>query len=200
MKFRKILRNLISQTLPDWQDKFLSYKALKQHLNLIYPNKVTDVRPNKRPRMSREHDDRTNYIIYIDPERRCSRGWMFDGGADEDRKEDGGFPWRDDFVRELQCSQLHRTGEDLEETRQEKRRGASDSTRFRPDNRAAAIPEDAGQHRREPAPSFGGERVEDISDDELGEMENMYLRHTVLALRTLQRIRSGSSTVSIFSD
>ncbi|MCE3216776.1 hypothetical protein HAX54_007999 [Datura stramonium] len=42
MKFGRILMmlmTLIEQTLPDWQDKFLSYKDLKKQLKLIYPNK-----------------------------------------------------------------------------------------------------------------------------------------------------------------
>lgn len=37
MKFWKILSNQIEQTLPDWRDKFLSYKDLKKQLKLIVP-------------------------------------------------------------------------------------------------------------------------------------------------------------------
>lgn len=37
MKFWKILSNQIEQTLPDWRDKFLSYKDLKKQLKLINP-------------------------------------------------------------------------------------------------------------------------------------------------------------------
>ncbi|KAI9106713.1 hypothetical protein K1719_022241 [Acacia pycnantha] len=37
MKFWKILSNLIEQTLPNWPDKFLSYKDLKKQLKLICP-------------------------------------------------------------------------------------------------------------------------------------------------------------------
>ncbi|XP_061376401.1 SPX domain-containing protein 2-like isoform X2 [Gastrolobium bilobum] len=37
MKFWKILSNQIEQTLPDWRDKFLSYKDLKKQLKLITP-------------------------------------------------------------------------------------------------------------------------------------------------------------------
>lgn len=50
MKFWKSLRNLIEETLPDWRDKFLSYKDLKQQLNLIYPKEGD--RPIKRPRLA----------------------------------------------------------------------------------------------------------------------------------------------------
>ncbi|XP_075090220.1 SPX domain-containing protein 1-like isoform X2 [Nicotiana tabacum] len=41
MKFGRILMMLmalIEQTLPEWKDKFLSYKDLKKQLKLIYPN------------------------------------------------------------------------------------------------------------------------------------------------------------------
>lgn len=37
MKFWKTLSSLIEQTLPDWRDKFLSYKDLKKQLKLICP-------------------------------------------------------------------------------------------------------------------------------------------------------------------
>ncbi|CAN1828322.1 SPX domain-containing protein 2 [Linum perenne] len=39
MKFWKSLSILIEDTLPEWRDKFLSYKDLKKQLKLIYPNK-----------------------------------------------------------------------------------------------------------------------------------------------------------------
>ncbi|KAL2536582.1 pentatricopeptide repeat-containing protein [Forsythia ovata] len=68
MKFWKILCNQINETLPDWQDKFLSYKDLKKLLKLIYPKQGsckdlensdinTNGRPNKRPRLSAEEKD-----------------------------------------------------------------------------------------------------------------------------------------------
>ncbi|KAG5153047.1 hypothetical protein JHK84_029519 [Glycine max] len=37
MKFEKILKRLIEQTLPDWRDKFLCYKILKKQLNVMCP-------------------------------------------------------------------------------------------------------------------------------------------------------------------
>lgn len=39
MKFWKSLSILIEETLPEWRDKFLSYKDLKKQLKLIYPEK-----------------------------------------------------------------------------------------------------------------------------------------------------------------
>ncbi|KAJ7966176.1 SPX domain-containing protein [Quillaja saponaria] len=53
MKFWKILSSLIEETLPGWQDKFLSYKDLKKQLNLIYP-KDDENRASKRPRLAVE--------------------------------------------------------------------------------------------------------------------------------------------------
>lgn len=55
MKFSKSLGILIEEALPEWRDKFLSYKDLKKQLKLIYP-KDGDNPPNKRPRLA---DDRT---------------------------------------------------------------------------------------------------------------------------------------------
>lgn len=65
MKFSKNLSNLIEQTLPDWRDKFLSYKDLKKQLKLIYPksgdpsissSSSTVRRPNKRSRLTDDGD------------------------------------------------------------------------------------------------------------------------------------------------
>lgn len=51
MKFGKSLSNQIEETLPEWRDKFLSYKELKKRLKLIEPNKGGGDRPNKRLRL-----------------------------------------------------------------------------------------------------------------------------------------------------
>ncbi|XP_043691625.1 SPX domain-containing protein 1-like [Telopea speciosissima] len=50
MKFGKSLSNQIEETLPEWRDKFLSYKDLKKKLKLIDEPK-TDERRCKRPRL-----------------------------------------------------------------------------------------------------------------------------------------------------
>lgn len=47
MKFGKSLSNQIEETLPEWRDKFLSYKDLKKRLKLIE-------RPAKRARVADE--------------------------------------------------------------------------------------------------------------------------------------------------
>jgi SPX domain protein involved in polyphosphate accumulation len=58
MKFSKSLGILIEEALPEWRDKFLSYKDLKKQLKLIYP-KDGDRPPSKRPRLS-EDEARTD--------------------------------------------------------------------------------------------------------------------------------------------
>lgn len=50
MKFGKSLSNQIEQTLPEWRDKFLSYKELKKRIKLI-GSKTGDDRPVKRLRL-----------------------------------------------------------------------------------------------------------------------------------------------------
>ncbi|KAF3453700.1 hypothetical protein FNV43_RR04141 [Rhamnella rubrinervis] len=54
MKFGKSLSNQIEETLPEWRDKFLSYKELKKRLKLIEPK--SGDRPLKRPRVDASGD------------------------------------------------------------------------------------------------------------------------------------------------
>lgn len=49
MKFGKSLSNQIEETLPEWRDKFLSYKELKKKLKLLEPR--GGERPTKRQRV-----------------------------------------------------------------------------------------------------------------------------------------------------
>ncbi|CAA6666407.1 unnamed protein product [Spirodela intermedia] len=59
MKFGKRLSNQIEETLPEWRDKFLSYKDLKKRLKLIEPSSTAGgvsgrdgLPPSKRPRLA----------------------------------------------------------------------------------------------------------------------------------------------------
>ncbi|KAK4277207.1 hypothetical protein QN277_015233 [Acacia crassicarpa] len=54
MKFWKILSNMIEQTLPNWRDKFLSYKDLKKQLKLICPKDGDVPSSTKRPKLDGE--------------------------------------------------------------------------------------------------------------------------------------------------
>lgn len=49
MQFRKLLKKLIDETLPEWRDKFLSYKDLKKQLKRVYSR---DGRGDKRMKLS----------------------------------------------------------------------------------------------------------------------------------------------------
>ncbi|XP_030553057.1 SPX domain-containing protein 1-like [Rhodamnia argentea] len=55
MKFGKSLSNQIEVTLPDWRDKFLSYKELKRRLKSIHPR--PGERLSKRPRRADAYAD-----------------------------------------------------------------------------------------------------------------------------------------------
>ncbi|KAE8700194.1 SPX domain-containing protein 2 [Hibiscus syriacus] len=55
MKFGKSLSNQIEDTLPEWRDKFLSYKELKKKVKLIERN--SDERPNKRRKLDENSGD-----------------------------------------------------------------------------------------------------------------------------------------------
>ena len=57
MKFGKSLSNQIEETLPEWRDKFLSYKDLKKKLKLIVPNNNNN---NNNNNNSNYGDDENN--------------------------------------------------------------------------------------------------------------------------------------------
>ncbi|KAF6156660.1 hypothetical protein GIB67_017796 [Kingdonia uniflora] len=57
MKFGKSLSNQIEETLPEWRDKFLSYKELKKQLKSIDPKYFGDERPVKRPKLDEDEDE-----------------------------------------------------------------------------------------------------------------------------------------------
>ncbi|OWM71749.1 SPX domain-containing protein 2-like [Punica granatum] len=59
MKFGKSLSNQIEETLPEWRDKFLSYKDLKKKLKSIDPRAAAE-RPAKRPRSDPDRADAGN--------------------------------------------------------------------------------------------------------------------------------------------
>ena len=46
------MSNQIEETLPEWRDKFLSYKDLKKRLKLIEPSSAERPPPSKRPRLT----------------------------------------------------------------------------------------------------------------------------------------------------
>ncbi|KAL8167832.1 hypothetical protein V2J09_009331 [Rumex salicifolius] len=64
MKFWKILSSLIEETLPDWRDKFLSYKDLKKHLKQSCPKEGDDGSQKlaKRPKLADNSSNRTDNV------------------------------------------------------------------------------------------------------------------------------------------
>ncbi|KGN65335.1 SPX domain-containing protein 1 [Cucumis sativus] len=63
MKFGKSLSNQIEETLPEWRDKFLSYKDLKKKLKLLQPNSPHINRPSKKPKLDAHADSISNQVI-----------------------------------------------------------------------------------------------------------------------------------------
>ncbi|XVE98324.1 hypothetical protein REPUB_Repub03eG0096300 [Reevesia pubescens] len=64
MKFGKSLSNQIEETLPEWRDKFLSYKELKKKLKLVEPK--SGDRPNKRLRLDENSGDVVDAVDKVD--------------------------------------------------------------------------------------------------------------------------------------
>ncbi|KAI3904864.1 hypothetical protein MKW92_016969 [Papaver armeniacum] len=68
MKFGKSLSNQIEETLPEWRDKFLSYKDLKKRLKSIDPkcnNGTAEIRSSKRPKLSDNGENNNNGEIVV---------------------------------------------------------------------------------------------------------------------------------------
>lgn len=57
MKFGKSLSNQIEETLPEWRDKFLSYKELKKRLKLIEPKPRAEGEAGERPLKRRRAEE-----------------------------------------------------------------------------------------------------------------------------------------------
>nr|AGH28028.1 SPX domain-containing protein 1 [Stylosanthes guianensis] len=68
MKFGKSLSNQIEKTLPEWRDKFLSYKELKKKLKQLDPAPKQDDRPSKRPRLDATGDSAPDAAASTAPE------------------------------------------------------------------------------------------------------------------------------------
>ncbi|KAA0046818.1 hypothetical protein IC582_003940 [Cucumis melo] len=64
MKFGKSLSNQIEETLPEWRDKFLSYKHLKKKLKLLQPNSAhINNPPSKKPKLDSHADSISNEVF-----------------------------------------------------------------------------------------------------------------------------------------
>ncbi|XP_047073630.1 SPX domain-containing protein 1-like [Lolium rigidum] len=68
MKFGKSLSSQIVETLPEWRDKFLSYKDLKKRLKLIGAGADGEERQAKRARVSEDGDEAAAAAAEMTPE------------------------------------------------------------------------------------------------------------------------------------
>ncbi|KAL7112301.1 hypothetical protein ACP275_05G144200 [Erythranthe tilingii] len=260
MKFWKILRRLLDEIFPDWQDEFISYKDLKQQLKLIYPieNLVADdniERSSKRPRL--RDDNRTDeskevtqemkfFVKLLEREIKKFNCFFMDKEEEyvirfkmlkedvaeaKDSREELMKVGRKlvDFHGEMilleNYSALNYTGLLKILKKYDKRSGDLIRLPFirkvlhEPFFRTELVNKLAKEceimiyrifSRNEklgpPEYTDDAAAVEETEKLEVPEeleeikcMENMYLRLTISALRTLKEIRSGSSTLDIFS-
>ncbi|KAG5225285.1 SPX domain-containing protein [Salix suchowensis] len=260
MKFWKSLSNLMEETLPDWRDKFLSYKDLKKQLKLIYP-KDGDKPLNKRPRLDDDQLDSgevekevIDFVRVLEDEMEKFNSFIVE------KEEDSVIKWKElqdraekakdsseelmkvgreivDFHGEMvlleNYSALNYTGLVKILKKYDKRTGALVRVPFiqrimqQPFytthvlNKLIKECESMLDHifsRKEPSVSpqitaeISGVRETETSTEssemslriptelpEIEYMESMYVKLTLSALRVLKDIRSGSSTVSVYS-
>uniref|UniRef100_A0A1J3EMX8 SPX domain-containing protein 2 n=1 Tax=Noccaea caerulescens TaxID=107243 RepID=A0A1J3EMX8_NOCCA len=264
MKFGKSLSNQIEETLPEWQDKFLSYKDLKKKLKLMEPRGGKN-RPNKRSRsdpnsadaadptagMTKEEIDfirlledelekfncffvekEEEYIIRLkELKDQVAKAKNSNEEMMKIKKEIVDF--HGEMVLLMNYSALNYTGLAKILKKYDKRTGAlirlpfiqkvlqepffttdllntfvkeceAMLDRLFPSNKSRNLEEEEGEGEGE-ATTSGTVKTEtdllrvpkDLSEIEY--MESLYMKSTVSALRVLKEIRSGSSTVSVFS-
>ncbi|KAK8501340.1 hypothetical protein V6N13_027038 [Hibiscus sabdariffa] len=235
MKFGKSLTNQIEDTLPEWRDKFLSYKELKKKVKLIQRN--SDERPTKRPRsdgnpgdavdagngdvMSREE---TDFLMLLEDELEKFNTFFVEKEEEyiirlkelqdnvakaNDSNEKMIKIWKEmvDFHGEMvlleNYSALNYTGLVKILKKYDKRTGAlirlpfiqrvlqqpfcTTDLLYKLVKECEAMLEHVFPKNEKPASS------------EAKNVESLYMKSTISALRALKEIRSGSSTVSVFS-
>ncbi|CAN1828337.1 SPX domain-containing protein 2 [Linum perenne] len=240
MKFWKSLSILIEDTLPEWRDKFLSYKDLKKQLKLIYP-KDGDKPPTKRLKSDASDPDSgavggggdvtkevIDFVRLLEDEMEKLNSFIVE------KEEDSVIKWKElqDGVAEARDSkeELMRIGREIVDLHGEmillenysalnytglvkilkkydKRSGAllrvpfirkvTQQPFFTTHVLNKLVKEceatlDSMFTRNEPATTPN--ELNDIEN-----MESMYMKQTLSALRVLKEVRSGSSTVNMFS-
>ncbi|CAI0415060.1 unnamed protein product [Linum tenue] len=274
MKFWKSLSILIEDTLPEWRDKFLSYKDLKKQLKLIYP-KDGDKPPSKRLKSENPSADCSDcngsgggdvtkevidFVRILEDEMEKLNSFIVE------KEEDSVIKWKElqDRAAEAKDSkdELMRVGREIVDLHGEmillenysalnytdcqysmalglvkilkkydKRSGAllrvpfirkvtqqpfftthvlnmlvkeCEATldvlfpRNEPPTSSVVPPEPSGGEATTATPEERSFRVPNELN-EIENMESMYMKQTLSALRVLKEIRSGSSTVNMFS-
>ncbi|KAJ7978918.1 SPX domain-containing protein [Quillaja saponaria] len=265
MKFGKSLSNQIEETLPEWRDKFLSYKDLKKRLKLLEPAKGggsagDGERPNKRARIDAASDEdgmsqeeiefrklledelekfntfflekEEEYIIRLkELQDRVSKAKEFTEEMIKVRKEIVDF--HGEMVLLENYSALNYTGLVKILKKHDKRTGALIRLPFiqkvlqqpffttdllyklvkecekildrlfplnNPPVMGEATNEDGGCDPSTSTTDMGNGLLKVPKElAEIEYMESLYMKSTISALRILKEIRSGSSTVSMFS-
>ncbi|RWR73357.1 SPX domain-containing protein 1-like protein [Cinnamomum micranthum f. kanehirae] len=253
MKFGKSLSNQIEETLPEWRDKFLSYKELKKRLKLIGGGGER----NKRPRLADEKEtdssamtkEEMDFIRLLEAELEKFNSFFVDKEEEyiirQKELQDGVVKAKDsneklirirkeivDFHGEMvlleNYSALNYTGLVKILKKYDKRTGALirlpfiqrvlQQPFFTTDLIYKLVKEcevmldslfpasepsvsGVGDKSHEPMPPAENDGLLRVPKElaEIEYMESLYMKSTVAALRALKEIRSGSSTVSVFS-
>ncbi|XP_051129393.1 SPX domain-containing protein 2-like [Andrographis paniculata] len=261
MKFWKILRKLLDETFPDWQEMFISYKDLKKQLKLISPKTKSKHLPrvSKRPKLGEEEEEE-EVVVVVSPEMKdflkLLEGEIKKFNAfflDKEEEYVIRFKLLKDGVAEAKEEELMKVGRKLVDfhgemillenysvlnytglvkilKKYDKRSGnliqlpfiqkVLQEPFFRTEVINKLVKECEGmihcifsrQEQQlvisEGAAASAKQRVSEVEveklrvPEELAEiksMENMYLKLTISALQTLKEMRSGSSTVNMFS-
>ncbi|CAN1828332.1 SPX domain-containing protein 1 [Linum perenne] len=213
MKFWKSLSILIEDTLPEWRDKFLSYKDLKKQLKLIYPKDGEEVIDFVRL-LEDEMEKLNSFIVEKEEDSVIKWKELQDGVAEaRDSKEELMRIGREivDLHGEMilleNYSALNYTGLVKILKKYDKRSGAllrvpfirkvTQQPFFTTHVLNKLVKEceatlDSMFTRNEPATTVAAAASSE-------NMESMYMKQTLSALRVLKEVRSGSSTVNMFS-
>ncbi|GMI95149.1 SPX domain gene 1, ARABIDOPSIS THALIANA SPX DOMAIN GENE 1 [Hibiscus trionum] len=258
MKFGKSLSNQIEETLPEWRDKFLSYKELKKKLKLIEPK--SGERPNKRLKLGEDAVDgmsieETDFIRLLEKELEKFNSFFVEKEEEYIIKlkelQDSVAKAKDsneetirirkeivDFHGEMvlleNYSALNYTGLVKILKKYDKRTGAlirlpfiqrvlqqpfyTTDLLYKLVKECEVMLDHLFPKKENPASTVGDCEDDDgidpstsstpTSDDrrkmpkeleEIKYMESLYMKSSISALRVLKEIRSGSSTVSVFS-
>ncbi|XP_058734950.1 SPX domain-containing protein 2-like [Vicia villosa] len=242
MKFGKSLNNQIEKTVPQWRDKFLSYKLLKKKLKLVPI--IADERPTKRARiddreMSNEETDFRNSLenelhkfnsFFVEKEEECiirfkelqdcvAKGKGSNEQMMQIHKDIVDF--HGEMVLLENYSALNYTGLVKILKKYDKRTGALirlpfiqkvlQEPFFTTDLLYKLIKEcetmldglfpfgESAERGDVCSNSTSLTNLDHFMPEEIAEMQSLYLKSTISALNVLQEIRSGSSTVSMFS-
>ncbi|RZB89202.1 SPX domain-containing protein 1 [Glycine soja] len=174
MKFEKILKRLIEQTLPDWRDKFLCYKILKKQLNVMCPEDG-----QAPPQL--DANELNHFLTLLQLEIDKFNNFFID------KEEEYVIKWRpfyeidalNKLVKESEVilSILFNNGPSTSISQDFMQNGFGSMSDKENKETVMQVPEELS---------------------EIKNMKNMYMELTLTALHTLEQIRGRSSTLSMF--